>query len=159
MVRNLARGFDPDLKILNLIMEGENQDQNNQASPNHLNPLRTITLSGFVMHIEHIIIKPHTVPLLLIFKGMDNKNRYTHNKNVEEICFTFHDVNMLLDLMRMKICPLTLNDRAKMWFNTVRLRSIRSWNDLWLLFGDPSSNKSFSVVMKILIESANQSYH
>lgn len=46
----------------------------------------------------------------------------------------FHDVNVSLDLMRMKLFPLTFKYKAKTWFSTLKPRSLRSWNDLQTIF-------------------------
>ena len=34
----------------------------------------------------------------------------------------------------MKLFPLSLNDKAKNWLNSLRLYSIRNWGDLQLVF-------------------------
>ena len=35
-----------------------------------------------------------------------------------------------MDLMRLKLFPLTLKDKAKIWLNSLRLRTIRDWGDM-----------------------------
>ncbi|RVW37788.1 hypothetical protein CK203_101726 [Vitis vinifera] len=35
-----------------------------------------------------------------------------------------------IDLMRLKLFPFTLKDKAKIWLNSLRPRSIRTWTDL-----------------------------
>ena len=35
-----------------------------------------------------------------------------------------------MDLMRLKVFPLTLKDKAKIWLNSLRLRSMRNWAEL-----------------------------
>ena len=35
-----------------------------------------------------------------------------------------------MDLMRVKFFPLTLKDKAKIWLNSLRLRTIRDWRDM-----------------------------
>ena len=35
-----------------------------------------------------------------------------------------------MDLMRLKVFPLTLKDKAKIWLNSLRPRSIRNWADM-----------------------------
>ena len=35
-----------------------------------------------------------------------------------------------MDLMRLKFFPLTLKDKAKIWLNSLRPRTIRNWADM-----------------------------
>ena len=35
-----------------------------------------------------------------------------------------------MDLMRLKFFPLTLKDKAKIWLNSLRPRTIRDWGDM-----------------------------
>ena len=35
-----------------------------------------------------------------------------------------------MNLMRLKVFPLTLKDKAKIWLNSLRPRSIRNWAEL-----------------------------
>ena len=64
------------------------------------------------------------VLLLLIYGDSEGENLYFDVTNVEEICFDFHYANVLIDIMRMKLFPQTLKDRAKILFDTLRPRSI-----------------------------------
>ncbi|RVW27093.1 hypothetical protein CK203_098972 [Vitis vinifera] len=55
--------------------------------------------------VKGLIIRPHIVPLLPNFHGMESENPYAHIKEFEE-------------------------DKAKIWLNSLRPRSIRNWVDL-----------------------------
>ncbi|XP_034689080.1 uncharacterized protein LOC117916947 [Vitis riparia] len=79
---------------------------------------------------EQMIIRPYLVPLLLQFHGMENENPYTHIKDFEEVCHTFQEGVASIDLMRLKLFPFTLKDKVKVWLNSWRPRSIRSWPEL-----------------------------
>ncbi|KAL6333948.1 hypothetical protein AAG906_039364 [Vitis piasezkii] len=79
---------------------------------------------------EQMIIRPYLVPLLPQFHGMENENPYTHIKDFEEVCHTFQEGAASIDLMRLKLFPFTLKDKAKVWLNSLRPRSIRSWPEL-----------------------------
>ena len=35
-----------------------------------------------------------------------------------------------MDMMRLKFFPLTLKDKAKLWLNSVRPRTIKDWGDM-----------------------------
>ena len=39
-----------------------------------------------------------------------------------------------MDLMRLKFFPLTLKDKAKIWLNSLRLRTIRNLGDMQVEF-------------------------
>ncbi|KAL6347690.1 hypothetical protein AAG906_026219 [Vitis piasezkii] len=60
-----------------------------------------------------MIIRPYLVPLLPQFHEMENENPYTHIKDFEEVCHTFQEEAALIDLMRLKLFPFTLKDKAK----------------------------------------------
>ena len=48
----------------------------------------------------------------------------------EDVCNTFREGGASIDLMRLKLFPFTLKDKAKIWLNSLRPRSIRTWTDL-----------------------------
>ncbi|RVW24612.1 hypothetical protein CK203_113839 [Vitis vinifera] len=60
-----------------------------------------------------MIIRSYLVPLLPQFHGMENENPYTHIKDFEEVCHTFQEGTTSIDLMRLKLFPFTLKDKAK----------------------------------------------
>ena len=80
--------------------------------------------------IEQLVIRPHIVPLLPTFHGMESENPYAHIKEFEEVCNTFQEGGASIDLMRLKLFPFTLKDKPKIWLNSLRARSIRTWTDL-----------------------------
>ncbi|RVW18219.1 hypothetical protein CK203_106137 [Vitis vinifera] len=79
--------------------------------------------------LEQLVIRPHIVPLLPTFHGMESENPYSHIKEFEEVCNTFREGGASIDLMRLKLFPFTLKDKAKIWLNSLRPRSIRNWVD------------------------------
>ncbi|RVW19077.1 Transposon Ty3-G Gag-Pol polyprotein [Vitis vinifera] len=81
-------------------------------------------------HHEQLVIRPHIVPLLSTFHGMESENPYAHIKEFEDVCNTFQDGGASIDLMRLKLFPFTLKDKAKIWLNSLRPRSIHTWTDL-----------------------------
>ena len=70
------------------------------------------------------------MPLLPTFHGMENENPYTHIREFEEVCTTFKEGVSEMDLLKLKAFPLTLKDKAKIWLNSLRPRTIRNWADL-----------------------------
>ena len=57
---------------------------------------------------------------------MENENPYTHIRDFEEVCTTFKEGMMDMDLLKLKAFPLTLKDKAKIWLNSLRPRTIRN---------------------------------
>ena len=123
-------------------MEPQGEDQLSQHGPNeenfhlyrsmrdHMHPPRISAPSCIVPPSEQMIIRPYLVPLFPQFHGMENENPYTHIKDFEEVCHTFQEGAASIDLMRLKLFPFTLKDKAKVWLNSLRPRSICSWPEL-----------------------------
>ena len=61
---------------------------------------------------------------------MENENPYTHIRDFEEVYTTFKEGIMDMDLLKLKAFPLTLKDKAKIWLNSLRPRTIRNWAEL-----------------------------
>ena len=93
----------------------------------HIHPPRVSAPSIIVPPSEDIIIKPYIVPLLPTFHGMKSENPYSRIQEFEEVCNTFKEDISNVDLMRLKFFPLTLKDKAKIWLNSMRPRTIRDW--------------------------------
>ncbi|RVW83972.1 hypothetical protein CK203_047320 [Vitis vinifera] len=127
-------------------MENQGENQQTQQGPNngnshmsrsmreYMHPQRIGMGSCIVLPNEPIVIKTHLVPLLPQFHGMENENPYTHIKDFEEVCHTFQEGTASIELMRLKLFPFTLKDKAKLWFNSLRPQSIRSWLELQTTF-------------------------
>ena len=84
--------------------------------------------------LDDIIIKPYIVPLLPTFHGMESENPYSHIWEFKEVCNTFKEDISNVDLMRLKFFPLTLKDKAKIWLNSLRPRTIKDWGDMQAKF-------------------------
>ena len=93
-----------------------------------MHPPRVSAPSCIVPPIEQLVIRPHIVPLLPTFHGMESENPYAHIKEFEDVCNTFQEGGASINLMRLKLFPFTLKD--KIWLNSLRPRSIRTWTDL-----------------------------
>ncbi|RVW78930.1 hypothetical protein CK203_052347 [Vitis vinifera] len=107
---------DTELDICVNIMDPPLEDQNSQqgqgGNPNaylsmrdRMHPPRMSAPSCILPPLEQLVIRPHIVPLLPNFHGMESENPYAHIKEFEE-------------------------DKAKIWLNSLRPRSIRNWVDL-----------------------------
>ena len=132
---------ETELELEVEVMEAIPEDQHSQHAPaenlnayrsmrDRMHPPRMSAPSCIVPPIKQLVIRPHIVPLLPIFHGMDRENPYQHIKEFEEVCNTFREGGASIDLMRLKLFPFTLEDKAKVWLNSLRPRSIRSWIDL-----------------------------
>ena len=92
----------------------------------YIHPPRMSAPSCIVPQTEEMVIRPYLVPLLPTFHGMESENPYTHIREFEEVCNTFKEETTFVDLMRLKLFPFTLKDKAKLWLNSLRPRSIQN---------------------------------
>ena len=117
------------------VMETTPEDQHSQhAQEENFNAYRSMrdrmhppcmsAPSCIVPPTEQLVIRPHIVPLLPTFHGMESENPYAHIKEFEEVCNTFQEGGASIDLMRLKLFPFTLKDKAKIWLNSLRPMSI-----------------------------------
>ena len=102
----------------------------------YLHPPRQTTPSCIVLPVNHhrFNLKPGTIQLLPTFHGMDSENPYTHMKEFEDVCGTCMDQTVNEDVVRLKLFPFSLKDKAKMWLNTLAPRSIGTWREMQTTF-------------------------
>ena len=100
----------------------------------HIHPPRVSAPSCIIPPAEDVVVRPYLVPLLPTYHGMENENPYTHIRDFEEVCTTFKEGMMDMDLLKLKAFPLTLKDKAKIWLNSLRPRTIRNWAELQVEF-------------------------
>ena len=96
----------------------------------HIHPSRVSAPSCIIPPAEDVAVRPYLVPLLPTYHGMENENPYTHIRDFEEVCTTFKEGMMDMDLLKLKAFPLTLKDKDKIWLNSLRPRTIRNWAEL-----------------------------
>ena len=110
---------ETELELCVKFMEATPEDQHSQHAPeDNINAYRSMrdsmhppcmsAPSCIVLPTEQLVIRPHIVPLLP----------------------TFQEGRASIDLMRLKLFHFTLKDKAKIWLNSLRPRSIRTWIDL-----------------------------
>ena len=113
---------ETELELCVNVMEATPEDQHSQHAPNeninayrsmrdHMHPPRMSAPSCIVPPTEQLVIRPHIVPLLPTFHGMESENPYAHIKDFEEVCNTFRERGASIDLRRLKLFPLTLRTR------------------------------------------------
>ena len=100
----------------------------------HIHPPRVSAPSCIIPPAEDVAVRPYLVPLLPTYHGMENENPYTHIRDFEEVCTTFKEGMMDMDLLKLKAFPFTLKDKAKIWLNSLRPRTIRNWAELQAKF-------------------------
>ena len=96
----------------------------------HIHPPRVSAPFCIVPPADDVAVRPYLVPLLPTYHGMENENPYTHLRDFEEVCTSFKEGMMDMDLLKLKAFPLTLKDKAKIWLNSLRPRTIRNWAEL-----------------------------
>ena len=96
----------------------------------HIHPPRVSAPSCIIPPANDVAVRPYLVPLLPTYHGMENENPYTHLRDFEEVCTTFKEGMMDMDLLKLKAFTLTLKDKAKIWLNSLRPRTIRNWAEL-----------------------------
>ena len=118
-------------------LEEQQSQQGVERNPNtfrsmrdHIHPPRMSAPSCIVPPTEQMVIRPHIVPLLPTFHGMESENPYSYIREFEEVCNTFKEKTATVDLMRLKLFPFSLKDKAKIWLNSLRPRSIQNWTEI-----------------------------
>ena len=96
----------------------------------HIHPPRVSAPSCIIPLAGDVAVRPYLMPLLPTFYGMENENPYTHIRDFKEVCITFKEGAFDMDLLKLKAFPLTLKDKAKIWLNSLRPRTIRNWVEL-----------------------------
>ena len=66
-----------------------------------MHPPRMSAPSCIVPPTEQLVIRPHIVPLLPTFHGMESENPYVHIKEFEDVCNTFQEGGTTIELMRL----------------------------------------------------------
>ena len=117
-------------------LEEQQSEQGVQRNPNayrsmrdHIHPPIS-SPSCIVPPAEDVTVRPYLVPLLPTFHGMENENPYTNIIDFVEVCTTFKEGVTDMELLKLKAFPLTLKDKAKIWLNSLRPRTIRNRAEL-----------------------------
>ena len=122
----------------------------------HIHPFRVNAPSCIIPPADDVVVRPYLLPLLPTFHGMENENPYTHIREFEEVCTTFKEGVPDMDLLKLKAFPLKLKDKAKIWLNSLRPRTIRNWAELQAEFSKKffSTTKTNSLKREIYTYSA-----
>ena len=87
------------------------------------------------------------------------KSIHAHIRDFEEVCTTFKEGAFDMDLLKLKAFSLTLKDKAKIWLNSLRPRTIRNWAELQAEFLKKffSAHKTNNLNRKIYTFAAHES--
>ncbi|KAL4295770.1 hypothetical protein GQ457_12G015740 [Hibiscus cannabinus] len=94
-----------------------------------LNP--TVTMSDF--EAEHFELKPmvfHMLNTLGHFGGSPTENARQQLKSFLEICNSFKIHGVSNDVLKLKLFPYSLRDKAKTWLKNLQPGSLQSWTHL-----------------------------
>ena len=98
----------------------------------YLHPTRQATPSCMVIPAGagQFDIKPGVIQLLPKFHGLESESAYLHIKEFEEVCATLHFNNVREDLIKFRLFPFSLKDKAKAWLHSLQPNSIALWSDM-----------------------------
>ncbi|KAK9024967.1 hypothetical protein V6N11_064869 [Hibiscus sabdariffa] len=94
-----------------------------------LNP--AVTIPEF--EAEHFELKPVMFNMLNTlgqFSGSPAENARQHLKSFLEICNSFKIHGVSNDILKLKLFPCSLRDKAKEWWNNLPPSSLQSWTEL-----------------------------
>ncbi|KAL4385988.1 hypothetical protein GQ457_09G017520 [Hibiscus cannabinus] len=94
-----------------------------------LNP--AVTMPDF--EAKHFELKPVMFNMLNTlgqFGGTPNENARHHLKSFLEICNSFKIHGVSNDVLKLKLFPYSLRDKAKTWLNNLQPGSLQSWTQL-----------------------------
>ncbi|CAL2280276.1 unnamed protein product [Prunus armeniaca] len=75
-------------------------------------------------------LKSGTIGLLPSFYGKSNEDPNIHIKDFYIACGTVHIKGVSQEIVRLRLFPFTLKDKAKSWFTSLPAGSITSWEEL-----------------------------
>ncbi|KAL4318019.1 hypothetical protein GQ457_18G015940 [Hibiscus cannabinus] len=81
------------------------------------------------------------------FGGLPHEDARQHVRAFLEVCSYFHQQGVHEDVLKLKLFPYSLRDRARMWLNSASPGSLQSWADLCqsflLRYNPPNMNAIF----------------
>ncbi|KAL4290790.1 hypothetical protein GQ457_14G013030 [Hibiscus cannabinus] len=81
------------------------------------------------------------------FGGSPHEDSRQHVRAFLEVCSSFHQQGVHEDVLKLKLFPYSLRDRARMWLNSASPGSLQSWADLCqsflLRYNPPNMNARF----------------
>ncbi|XP_026385854.1 uncharacterized protein LOC113281351 isoform X2 [Papaver somniferum] len=98
----------------------------------YLQPERTSTPSCIVLpaNAGNVSIKYGQIQALPKFHGLDSESAYIHLKEFDEVCTTMPFVAATQDVVKLKLFPFSLKEKAKTCLHSLGPNSIRTWNEM-----------------------------
>ncbi|XP_019052070.1 PREDICTED: uncharacterized protein LOC109114208 [Nelumbo nucifera] len=110
------------------------------AEPRTMMDYAKPTLTGAALSIvrpaisaNNFEIKPAIIQMIqntVQFCGMANEDPNSHIANFLEICDTFKHNGVSDDVVRLRLFPFSLKDKAKTWLNSLPAGSIATWDEM-----------------------------
>ena len=75
-------------------------------------------------------IKPRILSILPSFHGQSSEDLLEHVIEFVRICSTLSHLGVSQEVIKLKLFPFTLKEKAKGWFHTLASGSITSWSEL-----------------------------
>ncbi|KAK9031635.1 hypothetical protein V6N11_055928 [Hibiscus sabdariffa] len=139
--------FDPEIertqrelkRRVRRLMEGNGNNSRQPADGKNLPALvedleglnPAVTMPKF--EAEHFELKPVMFNMLNTldqFGGSPTENARQHLKSFLEICNSFKIHGVSNDVLKLKLFPYSLRDKAKVWLNNLQPCSLQSWTEL-----------------------------
>ena len=130
------RRIPPNSPADSQISESESEKSMNMGDGNPPRSLRqlfapdAISAPSCIVVPDNVVrfeLKPSSLNNLPCFRGMENKDPYDHVRTFKEVCELIKTPNVPIDLVRLRLFPFSLHDRAKAWLHSMRPASINSW--------------------------------
>ena len=116
--------------------ENEHVNASIRTIREYLQPPCISTSSCFIfpLNTNNFRVRPGMIPLIPNFHGLELENPYLHLKEFEEVCVAFNDQGCNEEIIRLKLFSFSLKDKAKTWFNSLKPRSIGTWQEMQCVF-------------------------
>ncbi|GFY88708.1 late embryogenesis abundant protein, group 2 [Actinidia rufa] len=128
--QNGEHGFDREVEDRDHMSNAGEVEAQTRTMRDYMNPARQTPISAIVLPAHHTTLNLRSGMLQALphFNGCESERPYTHLKDFEDACSIFQDNSCPREVLLLKLFPFTLNEKAKSWFNSLRPRSICSWN-------------------------------
>ncbi|KAL4331786.1 hypothetical protein GQ457_07G008610 [Hibiscus cannabinus] len=135
MIRAKLRNpiYELDLEIERIRKKLRQRESNLTEDLEGLNP--AVTIPEF--EAEHFELKPVMFNMLKSlgqFGGSPAENARQHLNSFLEICNSFKIHGVSNDVLKLKLFPYSLRDKAKAWLNNLPPGSLQSWTELCCSF-------------------------
>ena len=75
-------------------------------------------------------MKSEMIRLLPVYQGVDSENPYSFMRDFKDVCSAFLSTGSPLYIICMVLFPFSLKEKAKIWFHSLALYSIFTWEDM-----------------------------